>query len=162
MVLDGAAALASLDLIAKALAEAHLTSGGTDGGVIQLRPAHNGGVAFGLGNALPAPVIVTSTAAICAVLVNFAWRHAPAAGRLQRLAGAAVVGGAIADLIDRAADGEVTDYLHTGWWPTFHLADTLVVGGILLLAAAVLRADWSDGDAHTPRRPTGLGGAGTR
>ena len=30
-------------------------------------------------------------------------------------------------------DGVVTDYLHTGWWPTFNLADTAIVVGALLL-----------------------------
>ncbi len=47
-----------------------------DGGVIQLRLAHNSGVAFGLGSALPAWVIVTSTATITAVMVTFAWPYA--------------------------------------------------------------------------------------
>jgi signal peptidase II len=34
----------------------------------------------------------------------------------------------------------VTDYLHTGWWPTFNLADALIVrGAVLLVLATVLR-----------------------
>ncbi|GAB3197491.1 hypothetical protein GCM10027062_09280 [Nocardioides hungaricus] len=37
-------------------------------------------------------------------------------------------------MIDRARDGVVTDYLHTGWWPTFNLADTFLVTGFIVVA----------------------------
>ena len=33
-----------------------------------------------------------------------------------------------------ARDGVVTDYLHTGWWPTFNLADTFLVAGFIVIA----------------------------
>ena len=46
----------------------------------------------------------------------------------------AVLGGASANLIDRALNGHVTDYLHTGWWPTFNVADTCIVLGALTFA----------------------------
>ena len=32
--------------------------------------------------------------------------------------------------------GKVTDYFHTGWWPTFNLADTYLTCGVALLIAA--------------------------
>lgn len=54
------------------------------------------------------------------------------------LALAAMLGGAVANVIDRAGDGLVTDYLHTGWFPTFNLADVFVVTG----AAALVVASW--------------------
>ena len=61
---------------------------------------------------------------------------------MARAALAAVLGGALANLAnlaDRAADGVVTDYLHTGWWPTFNLADTAIATGAALLVLAELR-----------------------
>lgn len=33
----------------------------------------------------------------------------------------------------------VTDYLHTGWWPTFNLADALIVRGAILPVLATVR-----------------------
>ena len=70
---------------------------------------------------------------------------------LARIALAALLTGALANLADRASDGVVTDYLHTGWWPTFNLADTLIViGGVLLPSANSEhhRPQWKDGDHH--------------
>ena len=49
-----------------------------------------------------------------------------------------MIGGALANVVDRAEDGQVTDYLHTGWWPTFNLADTFLVTGFIVIA--LLRA----------------------
>ena len=37
-------------------------------------------------------------------------------------------------MVDRARDGVVTDYLHTGWWPTFNLADTFLITGFIVIA----------------------------
>ena len=45
-----------------------------------------------------------------------------------------MIGGALANVVDRARDGVVTDYLHTGWWPTFNLADTFLVTGCIVMA----------------------------
>ncbi|MEU0566043.1 signal peptidase II [Nonomuraea sp. NPDC005983] len=36
-------------------------------------------------------------------------------------------------------DGIVTDYLHTGWWPTFNLADVFITAGAAALILAGLR-----------------------
>lgn len=36
----------------------------------------------------------------------------------------------------------VTDYLHTGWWPTFNLADVFIVcGGLAMVALSWRRTD---------------------
>lgn len=50
----------------------------------------------------------------------------------------AILGGAIANFSDRLFDGRVTDFLDVGVgatrWPTFNLADTFIVTGVVLLA----------------------------
>lgn len=51
-----------------------------------------------------------------------------------------MLAGAIANLVDRAVDGVVTDYLHTGWFPTFNLADVFITVGGAVLVLASLRA----------------------
>lgn len=119
---------------------AQALSGGRsiDLGLLQLRLAYNPGVAFSLGANLPSWIVLTATALVTAGLAVYAWRAAATATRIVRLGLAAVLAGAIANLLDRGFDGVVTDYLHTGWWPTFNLADTLITcGGALLILATL-------------------------
>ena len=80
----------------------------------------------------------------------YLWRDAPAVSRPVSAALAAVLAGAAANLIDRAGDGVVTDYLHTGWWPTFNLADVLIVTGGILAALLSLRSEGSDAMSCAP------------
>lgn len=143
-VLLAAVAAAGVDLAAKAAAEARLTDSVVDLGLLQLRLAHNSGVAFGAGDKLPAAVLVALTAAICVAFGVYAWHRAPRAGWIERIAGGAIIGGAAANVVDRARDGVVTDYLHTGWWPTFNLADAFLVAGCIVIALLHARP------AHTP------------
>ena len=140
-VLVAAATVAAVDLIAKAVSEARLADNTVDLGPIELQLAHNPGVAFSMGDTLPTGVIVAITAGISIAFAVYVWRRAPRAGWIERVAGGAVVGGAVANLVDRARDGVVTDYLHTGWWPTFNLADTFLVIGCIAIALIHARPD---------------------
>ena len=133
-VFSGAAVLAAIDLAAKAWAGSALPGRSISLGVIDLQLAYNPGVSFSLGASLPAWVIVSLTAAITTAVAIAAWRISPRGGLTQRIGLAAVLGGASANLIDRALNGHVTDYLHTGWWPTFNVADTCIVLGALTFA----------------------------
>ena len=74
-------------------------------------------------------------------------------GVVERIAGGAVIGGAIANVIDRARDGVVTDYLHSGWWPTFNLADTFLVTGFIVLAVMHARPERTRRPKHRSRLP---------
>lgn len=133
--------VAGLDLGVKAWAGRTLNDGSTtDLGPLQLRLTFNPGVAFSLGDTLPPAVLLGLTGAIVAALAVFAFRFTRTAALPFVLALAALLGGALANVIDRAADGMVTDYLHTGWFPTFNLADVFVVTGAAILALASWRA----------------------
>lgn len=132
---------ATVDLVAKTASETRLADSTVDLGVLQLRLGYNSGVAFSMGDQLPVSVIVTITATISIALAAYAWHRAPHAGRVERIAGGAVLGGAVANVIDRARDGVVTDYLHTGWWPTFNLADTFLVAGCIVIAVLHARPE---------------------
>lgn len=139
-VLLVASAAAATDLVAKAVSEAELTDTSIDLGPLALRLTYNSGVAFSMGDQLPTGVVAVATAVIAAALIAYAWRRAPDAGRVEQVAGGAAVGGAVANVVDRARDGVVTDYLHTGWWPTFNLADVYLVCGFAVIALLLLRA----------------------
>lgn len=51
-----------------------------------------------------------------------------------------IVGGAIGNIIDRARNGAVTDFLDVHWrgwhWPTFNVADVAICLGVVLLLFA--------------------------
>ena len=65
-----------------------------------------------------------------------------------------MLGGAVANFIDRATDGVVTDYLHTGWFPTFNLADVFITGGAVVLIVATLAAPDRTAVLETPEAAT--------
>lgn len=135
----GAATVAAVDLVVKQWAIRALADGGTDAGALDLRLVYNSGTAFGLGSGAPSWLVVGVTACITVGVAVVAWRAAPGGPAAQRAGFAAVLGGALANVADRGADGAVTDYLHTGWWPTFNLADVAICVGAGLLLLAHLR-----------------------
>ncbi|MCX5302833.1 signal peptidase II [Streptomyces sp. NBC_00160] len=145
-----AVAAAATDLAAKAWANTALPDAPVHLGPIDLRLAFNPGVAFSFGDTLPAWAVIAFTGLITAAIALFAWRTAPT----SKAAGAAlavILGGAAANLADRAGDGVVTDYLHTGWWPTFNLADVFIVcGGLAVVALSWRRTAQEHGDTDPP------------
>lgn len=110
-----------------------------DLGLISLRLIYNPGVAFSLGAGLPAWVVLGVTGVITAAIAVYGFRTAQITPLTGRIGLAAILAGAAANLIDRAGDGVVTDYLHTGWFPTFNLADTFITLGAALLILATAR-----------------------
>ena len=75
------------------------------------------------------------TFAFVVLVVNMWWtRRAPTAPV------ALIVAGGIANVVDRLEAGSVVDMLHTGWWPTFNLADVAIVCGAAALVLTTLRA----------------------
>ncbi|WP_051718217.1 signal peptidase II [Streptomyces megasporus] len=142
-----AGVLAGIDLGLKAWAERALADAPIEAWPLDLRLAFNPGMAFSFAADAPAGAVIAVTGAITTAVAAVLWRTAPAARRLWGASLAAVLGGAMANLIDRAADGVVTDYLHTGWWPTFNLADVFIVCGGLLLVALSWQADRTSVDA---------------
>lgn len=127
------AGLTSLCLIVKAVADQTLGARPMDLGPLDLRLAFNPGVAFSLGNQLPSAVIVAVTSAITLGLLTLAWRTAASLTTFGVVGFASVLAGAVSNIIDRAADGLVTDYFHTGWYPTFNLPDVLITTGAGLI-----------------------------
>lgn len=111
------------------------------GSVVTLRLGHNPGVAFGLGNRLPAVVVLGVTAIVTVVAAVAAARGAlepPAAAGL-------VLGGAFANLGDRLIGGTVVDFFDLGWWPSFNLADVAITVGVVVMLLASLRPDATTG-----------------
>jgi signal peptidase II len=110
------------------------------GDLFRFTLGENAGVAFGLLRGSP---LVPWLAALA--LVAFALYLArPLSG--SRAGGAAlglILGGGLANLIDRVGDGSVTDYLDVGlgnWrWPTSNLPDVAITAGVVLALWLIAR-----------------------
>lgn len=132
-----AVAAATVDLVSKAIASRALAERDVDlPGPLDLSLAYNSGVAFSIGVGVPPWVLIVLATAIATVVATAAWR-----GQLpSAVAAGLVVGGAAANVVDRMQAGSVVDMLHTGWWPTFNLADVWIVVGCSLLVLTELNA----------------------
>jgi len=95
---------------------------------IDLTNVRNRGVAFGVLSGDGVAVTVLTVAAVTALLLYFALR---AARPLLWLPVGIVVGGALGNLVDRAREGAVIDFIDVHFWPAFNLADAGIVIGVL-------------------------------
>jgi signal peptidase II len=110
-------------------------------GPLEIHHVQNSGIAFGLFGSRTSIVIAVTTIAVCAMLLFFA-----RSGRRHPVLPVAlglVLGGSIANLIDRIRLGHVTDFLDFVAWPAFNLADTFIVVGVAILFATLVVGDRS-------------------
>ena len=114
-------------------------------GFLDLTRVHNTGAAFGMLNAVEFPMktLVLSLVAMIA-LGGVAWDAAkvPQSDRLARIGVAAVLGGAIGNLIDRATAGYVLDFVDAYWgtwhfW-AFNVADAAITVGVIFMILDML------------------------
>ena len=115
-------------------------------GPFTIHRVQNSGIAFGLFASATSVVIVLTTVAVAWMLFFFARsgsRHPVIPAALGLL-----IGGSVANLIDRVRLGHVTDFLDLGWWPAFNLADTFIVLGVAILLAALVASDGRSGGAR--------------
>jgi signal peptidase II len=131
-------ALAALDQAVKAVVERSMALGE----MIPLLPffalfrAHNEGVAFSMFSGFDHQVLIAVTALITA---GAAWMLArtPATDMPSRLGLAAIIGGALGNMIDRVQHSYVIDYFlfHTPFWSfaIFNLADAFITCGAALV-----------------------------
>jgi signal peptidase II len=97
---------------------------------IQLVNVRNRGIAFGLFADGGVLLVLFALAALAALLVFFA-RHRDRP--LVWLPTGLLIGGATGNLIDRAGEGAVTDFIDFPYWPAFNIADIAITFGVLTL-----------------------------
>lgn len=102
-----------------------------------LELSHNPGVAFGV-HFPPAVQEILIAAALLAVLwLAVRTVRSRQSQKLQaksyKLAYGLILGGGIANIIDRLPDGLVTDYFQIGTFPVFNVADSCITIGVIIL-----------------------------
>jgi signal peptidase II len=133
-----AAAVVAVDHLTKWLALRELTTRDIHLiGSLRLHLVYNNGTAFGLGSKF-APVIALVAVGIVVVLLGVGRQLR---GRVPLVAVAAIVGGAVGNLLDRLfreghgfLGGPVVDFIDLQWWPVFNVADMAITCGAVVLA----------------------------
>lgn len=106
----------------------------------------NPGAAFGMASGLTSPwreALLISVAVLAVAMLANLVRMSSSNERLLRVSAALIIGGAIGNLYDRVAYGEVVDFLYFYWgqwyWPAFNVADSCIsVGAVLLIVATAI------------------------
>jgi signal peptidase II len=125
------------------------------GQFFRLMLGYNTGVAFGLfarGGLWPLVVTGIVIIGLAIWLIN-----AICAKKFPQRAGWSIgllLGGGIANFVDRLPDGRVTDFLDVGLgtlrWPTFNLADSFITVGLIYLMLIGFDGDSQPSDAEQP------------
>jgi signal peptidase II len=132
------AAVVAVDQVTKWLALRELTNRDIHlVGSLRLHLVFNNGTAFGLGSKF-APMIALVAVTIVVVLLGVGRQLR---GRIPLVAVAAIVGGAVGNLLDRLfrhgngfLGGPVVDFIDLQWWPVFNVADMAITCGAVVLA----------------------------
>jgi signal peptidase II len=126
------AGVVAVDQATKAIAVASLDRGEKVNVFLGIDLTHvrNKGVAFGALSGGGTLVVVLIAVAIVLLLVYFA---ANTNRPLLWLPVGLVMGGALGNLVDRAREGAVIDFVDPVFWPAFNLADASIVFGVLAL-----------------------------
>ena len=108
-------------------------------GPLWIRHVRNSGIAFGFFSQATVIVVIVTTIAVGWMLAFFA--RSGARHPVLPVALGLVIGGSVSNLVDRARLGYVTDFIDFRWWPSFNLADTFIVVGVLILLGALLHSE---------------------
>jgi signal peptidase II len=137
------------DQVTKSLAVARLGSGSIHLiGPFSFALSYNSGVAFSIGTGLTWPISVLAIALVLVV----AWYGRRAPTTAAAVGVGMILGGAVGNLCDRlfrGHHGAVIDFIYSGFWPTFNVADSSIVCGSILLGIALWRS------SATKRSPRG-------
>jgi signal peptidase II len=113
----------------------------TGWGFIRIINIHNMGSAFGMfqGQATPLKIIAIVSLVVFVILGVLIYRRFHyLANKWNVVAYSLVVGGTCGNLIDRIRFGTVTDFVDTGFWPVFNIADSAISVGAVMVGLALI------------------------
>jgi signal peptidase II len=112
-------------------------------GYFNIALVKNAGAAFGMFQGARVFFVIASSIAV--VLIVYLGLRLPKEQRSRRVLLGLILGGAVGNLIDRVASGQVTDFIQIGvaghYWPVFNIADMGVTIGACLLILYAMRTN---------------------
>lgn len=130
-------------------------------GILELRYTRNDDTAFSLLHTFGlqrSPAMLLAMASLALIAIAAMWiASRRKASKLQHVAFALVVAGALGNVLDRAFRGYVVDFIHLSRWPVFNVADIAVVAGMLLLFAGGLKSKAAPPPSAPPEGPPAPG-----
>jgi signal peptidase II len=112
-------------------------------GYFNITLVKNAGAAFGMFQGARLFFVIASIVAVA--LIIYLGVRLPRDQKRRRLLLGLILGGAVGNLIDRVASGQVIDFLQIGvaghYWPVFNVADMGVTIGAALLIVYALRTN---------------------
>jgi signal peptidase II len=131
VLLSTAVVVFALDHLSKWLVTQHIALGNQvpTSGPVTIHHIENRGAAFGLFPQLQIVFLVVA-AAVALYILLAGRRFGP--GMFPQVLLGMVLGGAIANALDRFIQGFVVDFIDLQRWPVFNVADMAIVLGILL------------------------------
>lgn len=112
-------------------------------GYLNITLVKNAGAAFGMFQGARVFFVVASFIAVA--LIIYLGLRLPREQKNRRLLLGLILGGAVGNLIDRVASGQVIDFLQIGvaghYWPVFNVADMGVTIGAALLILYAMRTN---------------------
>lgn len=97
--------------------------------VLTLSRSVNAGIAFGVALPFWLQYVLIPTALILVLLLAMRARESPTSSTGFGL----ILGGAFSNIVDRAHDGFVTDFIAVGSFPVFNTADACITVGVMVL-----------------------------
>ncbi|MFZ2057496.1 MAG: signal peptidase II [Acidimicrobiales bacterium] len=141
------------DQVTKSLAVARLSSGPVHLiGPFALVLSYNTGIAFSIGAGLTLPIVVI----VVVVVAMVAWTGRAVPNAAAAVGVGMILGGAVGNLADRifrGHHGAVIDFLYSGYWPTFNLADSSIVCGSVVLVIVLWRTTVTRRSPENDRLP---------
>jgi signal peptidase II len=89
----------------------------------------NAGVAFGI----HFPPVFQNTLIFCVFVFVLVMAYQSRANKIPSIGFGLIIGGAVANILDRLHDGTVTDFIDVGFWPVFNIADSCITVGVGVL-----------------------------
>ena len=127
------------DQVTKSLAVSRLSTGSIHLiGPFALALAYNTGIAFSIGSGLTLPIVLI----VVVVVALVAWFGRTVPNSAAAVGVGMILGGAVGNLADRlfrGHHGAVVDFIYSGFWPTFNLADASIVSGCVVLGMVIWR-----------------------
>ena len=108
------------------------------GSPVHIRYIENSGAAFGAFAGGGGQWLFVAVAVAVVAFIGWRWRALAGERWLPQVALGMLLGGAVANAVDRATQGYVVDFIRLPHWPIFNVADIGISVGVALFVGASL------------------------